>query len=85
MESNGMPGRIHVSQATADALTLAGKSHWLIAREEKIVAKGTFPCNWGSFRSQHRLSNPISSHSAFFLLKFTRQRRNANLLGAGRF
>ena len=51
MESNGMPGRIHVSQATADALTLAGKSHWLIAREEKIVAKGMlcFPATGALF------------------------------------
>lgn len=40
MESNGAKGRIHCSQATADALTEGGKSHWLIPREEKIVAKG---------------------------------------------
>jgi class 3 adenylate cyclase len=40
MESNGMKGRLHVSQTTADELTKAGKSHWLIPREDKIVAKG---------------------------------------------
>jgi hypothetical protein len=40
MESNGVRGRIHVSQATADALTAKGKGHWLIRREDKIVAKG---------------------------------------------
>ncbi|CAB9528578.1 Receptor-type guanylate cyclase gcy [Seminavis robusta] len=40
MESNGVKGRIHVSQATADAITAAGKGRWLTAREDKIVAKG---------------------------------------------
>jgi hypothetical protein len=33
-------GRIHVSQATADLLTAAGKKHWLTAREDMIEAKG---------------------------------------------
>ena len=40
MESNGEKGRIHVSQATADALTKGGKTNWLTPREDKIVAKG---------------------------------------------
>jgi class 3 adenylate cyclase len=40
MESNGVRGRIHVSQATADALTAQGKGQWLVPREDKIVAKG---------------------------------------------
>ena len=40
MESSGIPGRIQVSQATADALALRGKSHWLTPREEVIEAKG---------------------------------------------
>jgi class 3 adenylate cyclase len=40
MESNGIPGRIQVSQSTADALILAGKAGWLTPREEKVVAKG---------------------------------------------
>lgn len=40
MESNGFPGRINVSQATADELIKAGKRHWLVQREDKIVAKG---------------------------------------------
>jgi hypothetical protein len=30
MESNGERGRIHVSQAMADALIAKGKSHWLV-------------------------------------------------------
>ncbi|CAB9525293.1 Receptor-type guanylate cyclase gcy [Seminavis robusta] len=40
MESNGKAGMIHVSQATADELTKAGKSSWLKLRDEKITAKG---------------------------------------------
>lgn len=40
MESNGVKGRIHCSQETADALILKGKGYWLTPREERIVAKG---------------------------------------------
>jgi hypothetical protein len=40
MESNGVRGRIHVSQSTADELTAHGKSDWLTPREDKITAKG---------------------------------------------
>eukprot|EP00539_Tryblionella_compressa_P008436 CAMPEP_0178765990 /NCGR_PEP_ID=MMETSP0744-20121128/18796_1 /TAXON_ID=913974 /ORGANISM="Nitzschia punctata, Strain CCMP561" /LENGTH=677 /DNA_ID=CAMNT_0020421623 /DNA_START=22 /DNA_END=2051 /DNA_ORIENTATION=- len=40
MESNGVPGRIQVSQDTANLLIAVGKEHWLKAREEKITAKG---------------------------------------------
>lgn len=40
MESNGMPGRIHCSQATADLLVSAGKGDWITAREGVVHAKG---------------------------------------------
>jgi class 3 adenylate cyclase len=40
MESNGMPGRIHVSQQTADELIGRGKASWISEREDKIIAKG---------------------------------------------
>jgi class 3 adenylate cyclase len=40
MESNGMPGRIHISQQTADELIGRGKASWISEREDKIVAKG---------------------------------------------
>jgi len=40
MESNGMKGRIHVSEDTANLLIRAGKGDWVTPREEKIVAKG---------------------------------------------
>ena len=40
MESNGAPGRIHCSEATAEALRSRGKGHWLTPREDEIVVKG---------------------------------------------
>ena len=40
MESNGLRGRIHVSEATAEELRAKQKEHWLVEREDKIVAKG---------------------------------------------
>ena len=40
MESNGAPGRIHISQETADLLDKAGKSSWFVAREGTVMAKG---------------------------------------------
>lgn len=40
MESNGVKGCIHVSQATADALIATGKQQWLTERQDRIVAKG---------------------------------------------
>jgi class 3 adenylate cyclase len=40
MESNGLPGKIHISQETARLLIAAGKEHWVTPREEKVVAKG---------------------------------------------
>lgn len=40
MESSGQPGRIHVSEDTAHLLEASGKSHWLIASEEKADIKG---------------------------------------------
>ena len=40
METNGVPGRIHVSEATANELKAKGKESWVTAREDQIVAKG---------------------------------------------
>jgi class 3 adenylate cyclase len=39
IESNGAPGRIHISQRTADLLMTAGKSVWMTQREDLIEAK----------------------------------------------
>ncbi|CAB9508785.1 Guanylate cyclase [Seminavis robusta] len=40
MESNGVKGKIHVSQSTADSLIAHNKGDWLSVREDKITAKG---------------------------------------------
>jgi class 3 adenylate cyclase len=40
MESNGLPGKIHISEETARLLVAARKEHWVVPREEKVVAKG---------------------------------------------
>ncbi|CAB9529137.1 Receptor-type guanylate cyclase gcy [Seminavis robusta] len=40
MESNGQPGKVHLSDSTADLLIKSGKQHWVVEREDKIVAKG---------------------------------------------
>ena len=40
MESNGEKGRIQCSEATASALRKGGKGHWLVPREDMVVAKG---------------------------------------------
>ena len=40
MESQGVPGRIQVSEATADSLRARGKEGWLTPRPEKVLAKG---------------------------------------------
>lgn len=40
MESNGKPGRIHMSESTAKLVKAGGKGGWVAQREDKIVAKG---------------------------------------------
>jgi len=40
MESNGQPGRIHMSQDTANLLEDAGKGHWIEKRTDIVRAKG---------------------------------------------
>ena len=40
MESTGVESRIQLSQQAANALIAQGKQHWLVPREDKIVAKG---------------------------------------------
>jgi 3'5'-cyclic nucleotide phosphodiesterase/Adenylate and Guanylate cyclase catalytic domain len=40
MESTGASGMIQVSQETADLISAAGKDHWIVAREDTVVAKG---------------------------------------------
>lgn len=40
MESTGIPGRVQISQETADLLDQANKTHWYEPRPDKVVAKG---------------------------------------------
>ena len=40
MESNGMTGRIHLSQEVANLLAAFNKENWVLHRDDKIVAKG---------------------------------------------
>jgi len=40
MESTAIPGRIHCSQATADALIAQNKGAWLTPRQDTVFAKG---------------------------------------------
>jgi Adenylate and Guanylate cyclase catalytic domain len=65
MESNGVAGRIHVSQETALELIAKGKSSWITPREDKIIAKGKgeLQTYWvspqsGSSSSDSGASNP---------------------------
>ena len=40
MESQGLSGRIHASEATANTPRAQGKEEWLAPREDKVFAKG---------------------------------------------
>jgi class 3 adenylate cyclase len=40
MESTGIKNKIQLSQDTASLLEAAGKGHWIVRREDKVVAKG---------------------------------------------
>ena len=40
MESTGEKGRIQCSKETADLIIAAGKSSWIVPREDKVLAKG---------------------------------------------
>jgi class 3 adenylate cyclase len=40
MESNGEPGRIHISEQTANELASKGKSSWVTPRQDKVAVKG---------------------------------------------
>jgi hypothetical protein len=62
MESTGVPGKIQLSKDTAKYITDFGKSHWLVAREGVVTAKGkgemhTFWLKIHSSNPSHRTSS----------------------------
>jgi len=53
MESTGSPGRIHISEDTANLIQKFGKGHWLEKRADAVAAKGkgllqTYWVNYGT-------------------------------------
>jgi Adenylate and Guanylate cyclase catalytic domain len=60
MESTGERTKIQVSSETASLLMGAGKAHWVIPREEKIVAKGKgeLQTYWLDVHSRRRVATP---------------------------
>jgi class 3 adenylate cyclase len=62
MESTGKKDFIHISQETAELLCVAGKSHWIKPRDERVFAKGKGEMNtfWLMPRSE---TNPNGKES----------------------
>jgi len=48
VESTGAPGKIHLSESTAEELKKLGKGHWTTARADAVAAKGkgTMKTHW---------------------------------------
>ncbi|CAB9514702.1 Guanylate cyclase soluble subunit beta-1 [Seminavis robusta] len=64
MESNGVKGKIHVSQSTADSLIAQNKGDWLLERQDKITAKGkgVMTTYFVTPRSAGHLAESVVSH-----------------------
>lgn len=43
MEATGIPGKIQVSESTAEILISSGKGHWVTRRIDAVHAKGKGP------------------------------------------
>jgi hypothetical protein len=63
MESNGLAGKIHMSSDTAELLVAAGKQHWVVPREDKIVAKGKGEMDTFWLTLSNRNSNSLGGTS----------------------
>jgi class 3 adenylate cyclase len=64
MESNGVAGRIHISQATADELKAKGMGKWVEPRKDKIEAKGKGLMQT-YFVNVHRAARSVVSTATF--------------------
>lgn len=74
MESNGTKNRIQLSQETADLLLKAGKSSWIVPREDKITPKG---------KVRVTLNLPVLERFTLNEMCSTNQ-KNSNTFNAGR-
>ena len=61
MESLGMPGRIHVSEATAQEPMGKGKGHWLTLREDKVVVSEVYVILGFCLLNQHIRPHALNS------------------------
>ena len=80
MESNGEPGRIHISQETAEILKEAGKESWVEPREDVIMAKGKGQLNtfWLIFSGSDEVqANQTSTGISEKLLPTKKDRQNS--------
>jgi len=65
MESTEVPGRIQVSEVTANVIIAGGKGHWATQRDEEVSAKGkgTIQTYWVNKHALAASSEGGSSHS----------------------
>ncbi|KAL3918318.1 MAG: hypothetical protein SGILL_004297 [Bacillariaceae sp.] len=80
MESNGVPGRIHLSQETASQLIASGKERWVVAREEKISAKGKGELSTYFLNIPDRSKGNPSDDKSFGSLSRSDRSEGSNLL-----
>jgi hypothetical protein len=72
MESTGKPGKIQVSQETADEIIGRGKVHWLRPRKDKIVAKGKGELST-YWLEPRKMPNHVNSHSNVMAIQFSHE------------
>lgn len=66
IETTGMRDKIHISQDTADHLIQAGKSKWIVPREDKVIAKGKGELStwWLNIKSSASDGSSVSERSS---------------------
>ena len=85
MESNGMKGKIHISQTTADELIKLNKSHWIVPRADKIVAKGKgeMQTYWIEIKTSGRRTSDLGTSTSTFNESYCSLRNNVGPINAG--